>query len=186
MPKLSETQAALLSAAAARSDRSVLPAPATLKLKGAALAQTLKALRGRGLIAEAPSESRAKRSKWAGRVTEAGERNRLIVTPAGLAAIGVETAPADVPRREAAKTSAAPASRTEGEKARPGRPGGKLGMLLDAVARPEGATLDELAAASGWLPHTTRAAITRLRQRGYDVRLASMGARKAYHLVPAG
>ena len=66
------------------------------------------------------------------------------------------------------------------------RPGGKLGLLLDAVARPQGATLDELTAASGWLPHTTRAAISRLRQRGYDVRLASMGTRKAYHLVPAG
>ena len=116
MPKLSDTQAVLLAAAAARSDRSVLPAPATLKLKGAALAQTLKALRGRGLIAEAPIEGRAKRSKWAGAAADAGERNRLIVTPAGLAAIGVETAQADAPRREAAKTSA-PASRTEGEKA---------------------------------------------------------------------
>ena len=59
-------------------------------------------------------------------------------------------------------------------------------MLLDAVSRPDGATLADLNAASGWLPHTTRAAITRLRQRGYDVRLATTGTRKAYHLVPAG
>ena len=66
------------------------------------------------------------------------------------------------------------------------RPGGKLAVLLDAVSRPDGATLADLTAASGWLPHTTRAAITRLRQRGYDVRLATMGTRKAYHLVPAG
>ena len=65
------------------------------------------------------------------------------------------------------------------------RPGGKLGVLLEAVARPEGATLGDLTAASGWLPHTTRAALTRLRQRGYDVRLADTGARRAYHLVPA-
>ena len=180
MPKLSDTQAVLLSTAAARSDRSVLPPPATLRLKGAALAQALKALRARGLIADAPSEGRAKRSKWA--VAVAGDRNRLIVTPAGLAAIKVETAPANAPRRAAAKPSV-PASRAEAGKA---RPGGKLGVLLDAVARPEGATLDELTAASGWLPHTTRAAITRLRQRGFDVRLASMGTRKAYHLVPAG
>ena len=108
MPKLSDTQAVLLAAAAARSDRSVLPAPATLRLKGAALAQTLKALRGRGLIAEAPIEGRAKRSKWAGPDADAGERNRLIVTPAGLAAIGVEKAQADAPRREAAKTPRLP------------------------------------------------------------------------------
>jgi len=65
------------------------------------------------------------------------------------------------------------------------RPGGKLGVLLEAVARPEGATLGDLTAASGWLPHTTRAALTRLRQRGYDVRLADTGPRRAYHLVPA-
>jgi hypothetical protein len=181
MPKLSDTQAVLLAAAATRTDRSVLPPPPTLGLKGAALAQALNALRGRGLIAEAPLEGRAKRSKWAGCATEAGDHSRLIVTPAGLAAIGVETAPADAPRREAA-TPPAPASLADGEKA---RPGGKLRMLLDAVARPEGATLDELTAASGWLPHTTRAAITRLRQRGYDVRLATMGTRRAYHLVPA-
>ena len=65
------------------------------------------------------------------------------------------------------------------------RPGGKLGVLLAAVARPEGATLGDLTAASGWLPHTARAALTRLRQRGYDVRLADTGLRRAYHLVPA-
>ena len=182
MPKLSDTQAVLLSTAAARCDRSVLPPPATLRLKGAALAQALKALRARGLIADAPSEGRAKRSKWAVAVAAAGDRNRLIVTPAGLAAIKVETAPANAPRRAAAKPPA-PAARTDAGKA---RPGGKLAMLLDAVARPEGATLDELTAASGWLPHTTRAAISRLRQRGFDVRLATMGTRKAYHLLPAG
>ena len=51
-------------------------------------------------------------------------------------------------------------------------------------SRPEGATLEDLSAAAGWLPHTTRAAITRLRQRGYDVRIATIGARKVYHLVP--
>jgi hypothetical protein len=31
--------------------------------------------------------------------------------------------------------------------------------------------LDELIAATGWLPHTARAALTGLRHRGYDVRL---------------
>ena len=42
MPKLSDTQAVLLAAAAARPDLRVLPAPETLKLKGAALARTLQ------------------------------------------------------------------------------------------------------------------------------------------------
>ena len=38
--------------------------------------------------------------------------------------------------------------------------------LLDC---PGGATLAELVAATGWLPHTTRAALTGLRKRGYAV-----------------
>ena len=54
MPKLSNSQAALLAAAAARSDLSVLPASETLRLRGAALQRTLKALLGRGLITDAP------------------------------------------------------------------------------------------------------------------------------------
>ena len=73
MPKLTDTQAGLLAAAAARSDLSVLPPPETLRLKGAALERTLKALQGRGLIAAAPVEGRAKRSKWADPAS-AGER----------------------------------------------------------------------------------------------------------------
>ena len=53
VPKLSDTQAVLLAAAAARADLRVLPAPETLTLKGAALERTLQALLDRGLIAEA-------------------------------------------------------------------------------------------------------------------------------------
>ena len=35
----------------------------------------------------------------------------------------------------------------------------------------KGATLEELTDATGWLPHTARAALTGLRKRGYDVHL---------------
>ena len=68
------------------------------------------------------------------------------------------------------------------------RPGGKLGRVLDAVAAEDGATLAELAALTGWQPHTTRAALTRLRRRGFILVLGSAdsaGDRKAYRAVPA-
>lgn len=68
------------------------------------------------------------------------------------------------------------------------RPGGKLGQVLDAVAAEDGATLAELAALTGWQPHTTRAALTRLRRRGFILVLGSVdsaGDRKAYRAVPA-
>ena len=107
--------------------------------------------------------------------------DHLVVTPSGLAAIEVETAEPAPEVSGSASDSAQPRQPVSPPK----RPGGKLGVLLAAVTRPEGATLDDLTAASGWLPHTTRAALTRLRQRGYDVRLADTGKRRTYHLVPA-
>jgi hypothetical protein len=65
------------------------------------------------------------------------------------------------------------------------RPGGKLGRILDAVAAEGGATLGELVALTGWQPHTARAAVTRLRQRGFDLRMAVAEGRKAYRLLRA-
>lgn len=41
--------------------------------------------------------------------------------------------------------------------------------MLAMLKRPEGATLDELVAATGWLPHTTRAAMTGLRKKGHRI-----------------
>lgn len=56
------------------------------------------------------------------------------------------------------------------------------------MAAEDGATLAELAALTGWQPHTTRAALTRLRRRGFVLVLGSAdgaGDRKAYRAVPA-
>jgi hypothetical protein len=46
----------------------------------------------------------------------------------------------------------------------------KQALLLELIGREGGATLEELTSATGWLAHTTRAAITGLRKRGHDVR----------------
>lgn len=46
------------------------------------------------------------------------------------------------------------------------QPGAKQAAILDLLGRGEGATVDELVAATGWLPHTTRAALSRLRSAG--------------------
>ena len=65
------------------------------------------------------------------------------------------------------------------------RPTGKLGHVLGAVAAKHGASLEELVELTGWQPHTARAALTRLRQRGFAVGLREAEGRKAYHLVEA-
>lgn len=49
------------------------------------------------------------------------------------------------------------------------RPGSKLGIVLGLLEAPEGASLARLVEVTGWLPHTTRAALTGLRKRGYAV-----------------
>jgi hypothetical protein len=43
----------------------------------------------------------------------------------------------------------------------------KASIVLDLLRRDQGATLAELIAATGWLPHTTRAALTGLRKKGH-------------------
>ena len=45
----------------------------------------------------------------------------------------------------------------------------KIAQVIELLQRGDGATLAELVAATGWLPHTTRAALTGLRKRGYAV-----------------
>ena len=67
----------------------------------------------------------------------------------------------------------------------PSIPGGKLGILLTALSTPEGASISALGALTGWLPHTIRAALSRLRQRGYAVQLTEIKGQKRYRLTEA-
>ena len=50
----------------------------------------------------------------------------------------------------------------------PKRPS-KSTLVLDLLTREQGATIEQLVAATGWLPHTTRAALTSLRKKGHAV-----------------
>lgn len=45
----------------------------------------------------------------------------------------------------------------------------KQQQLAALLVRDEGATLDQMIAMTGWLPHTTRAALTGLKKRGYAI-----------------
>ena len=58
------------------------------------------------------------------------------------------------------------------------RAGSKLSQVIALLGRDRGTSVAELMAATGWLPHTTRAALTGLRKRGYALtRDAAEGAR---------
>ena len=45
----------------------------------------------------------------------------------------------------------------------------KSDLMVAMLSKAEGASLDELISATGWLPHTTRAALTGLRKKGHAV-----------------
>jgi predicted ArsR family transcriptional regulator len=66
--------------------------------------------------------------------------------------------------QEAAMIAAAPPSPVVS-----GSANSKVALLIRLLTRAEGATLDQMVAATGWQPHTMRASLTRLKARGYMV-----------------
>ena len=72
--------------------------------------------------------------------------------------------------REAAKRSAESGAEHPAAASVEDRPAEtKQALVVRMLQRDGGASVAELAGAMGWLPHTTRAALTRLRQSGLEL-----------------
>ncbi len=167
MPKLTDTQLVILSAAARRKDGTVLPLPKSLKVNKAAATTVLKSLLKKGLIAERPAAP--EEAHW--RETRDGGRTALAITEVGLQAIGVEVTrktskqspstrlpPKQRSRRAERKPSGAkPNGRTSSAAVRPGT---KQALMIDLLKRKKGATIEKIVAATGWQPHSVRGAIS--------------------------
>lgn len=65
----------------------------------------------------------------------------------------------------------------------PTKPASKIGMVADLLRTKGGATLAELVAATGWLPHTTRAALTGLRKKGHVIAKGKRDDATCYTIV---
>lgn len=61
----------------------------------------------------------------------------------------------------------------------------KSALVLSLLQRTEGATLTELVAATGWLPHTTRAALTGLRKKGHVLEKTKRDEVTCYRIAAA-
>ena len=161
MTKLSDTQALILSAAAQRPEHIALPLPESLR--GGAAAKVVGAMLAKGFLKEVDADMRNGEPVW--RETGDGHGVTLVATYAGLAAIGIETedanpAPAgatDAPTEEAAPDT--PAATETAPKARKPREGTKQATLIAMLRAPEGATIEEIMAATGWQSHTVRGAM---------------------------
>jgi hypothetical protein len=71
----------------------------------------------------------------------------------------------------------------EGGAAAPLKKATKTGMVLSLLSRAEGATLDQMVKATGWLPHTTRAALTGLKKKGHGVVSEKTDGVRTYRLT---
>ncbi len=60
-------------------------------------------------------------------------------------------------------------------------------ICLDLLARPSGASMAEIGAATGWLPHSTRAVLSRLRKEGHVIeRRTGLGGQVTHWILKAG
>lgn len=158
--KLNGTQLMLLSAASQRRDH-VMIRPETISRR--AFTRAVNALLKNDLIANGDHTDA---------VDFHSKSPTLAITAAGLTAIGVRPELEPTPkefgqgeRKRGPKASASDmASGIAGT-----RLGTKRAQIIALLSREDGARLDDLIAATGWLPHTTRAALTGLRHNGYHL-----------------
>ncbi|WP_323032554.1 DUF3489 domain-containing protein [Paracoccus sp. (in: a-proteobacteria)] len=151
MTKLTETQTIILSAGAQRPENIALPLPKGLA--GAAAKMAVTKMIEHGWLQEVDANLRRNEPLW--RETGDGHGTTLVATDVGLSAIGIE--PAVVKTVVAIRENAAqlPASRMPNP-----RGGTKQAMLISLLQRPEGVTMDEIVAATGWLAHSARGAMS--------------------------
>ena len=182
--KLTDAQRVMMSAAAQRKDR-CMSAPATIK--GAALSKVSAKLAKLGLAREI--EAKAGAPIW--RRDDAGQGYALKLTAAGLKALAADEEspdaiePSEAPQPEAKNVTSPDEDDNPARVAIP-RDDSKLALVIKHLQRANGATIVDLTQATGWLPHTTRAALTGLRKRGYAVIRERIGSRdSAYRISDA-
>ena len=75
---------------------------------------------------------------------------------------------------------------TDGGQSGPSTPraGSKQSRVIDLLSRDVGATIDDLTKATGWLPHTARAALTGLRKRGFVIERFAGEGRPGFYKIP--
>jgi hypothetical protein len=184
--KLTENQHALLVEALRREDRCfLLPS----NLKGGAAQKVAAKLIAEGLAKEVKAKAGA--PVWR-RNGDSEQAYSLKLSAAGTKAIAVGEAqsgkpapasPIPAPLSDPMDSSEASHQAADASKASP-REGSKLASVMALLRRSEGAAIDVLTKATGWLPHTTRAAITGVRKRGYSVILdRSAEGASVYRLV---
>ena len=194
--KLTDLQLLLLSKASQRDDHAIELPP---NLKGGAAAIVLKKLIDGDLAEEVAAQPGM--PLW--RRDDEGRSIALVITRAALDALGIEpdtdadASPA-IPsankqggkrRRKGARPRVPSKSEPRAEKRRDTEPAPRTGtkqeLVVTLLRSEQGATLDDLVAATQWLPHTTRAALTGLRKKGYEIAKDKDESGKTFYRIEA-
>jgi hypothetical protein len=163
--RLTENQRTLLQSASHREDRCFVLPP---NLKGGAAQKVAAKLIAEGLAKEIKAKTGL--PIWR-RDCDSEQAYSLKLSAAGAKTVATSEepeVPAQVILPDSMDSLAISPHAQEAGKASP-RAGSKLASVIALLRRSEGATIDVLTKATGWLPHTTRAAITGVRKRGYSV-----------------
>ena len=134
MTDLTDTQSLILGTACARENGLIFPV--TANLKGGAVGNVCKSLLKRGLIEEIPAADPD--TVW--RHSEAGSLT-LRATPLAYSALGLGTAEGAAPAVQPDQTLPIQ------------RKGTKQAQLIAMLSGPDGATIEEIVTATGWLSH---------------------------------
>ena len=171
MTKLTETQTIILSAGAQRPENIALPLPKGLA--GAAAKMAVAKMIEHGWLQEVDANLRRGESMW--RETGDGHGTTLVVTDAGLEAIGIEPVPATtVTNLRNAEPEPNPQP-TAAETPKPVhiRAGTKQAQIIALLQRPEGAAITEIVAETGWMAHSVRGMISGALKKKLGLPIAS-------------
>lgn len=153
--KLTDIHALILSAAATRPGGNLLPPPEGLGELSDQLRASYNDLLRESFAAEI--ETGVSERVWC---SDEGKTYGLVLTEKGKVAATEQA----LPSRKAVK---------------------KVDIVVNLLQREQGATLSELVDATGWLPHTTRAALTGLRKKGHVLNKTTRDGATRYSILAA-
>ena len=151
MTNLTKTQSLILTTGAQRADNIAMPLPEGLH--GAAAKKVVTIMIDRGWLEEVDADLRKGDPLW--RETGDGHGTTLVVTDAGLLAVGIEPVVVKTMAAVREHAAAVPAPKTPTIRANT-----KQAQIIALLQRPEGASVAEIVAVTGWLAHSIRGLIS--------------------------